>query len=48
MDSRERLIEAVLEQIEQDVQVGDFTAIEEMIRHLPADILMNYLPEENK
>jgi hypothetical protein len=48
MDSRDRLIDAVLEQIKVDVEQGDLTAIEEMIRHLPADVLMNFLPEENK
>jgi hypothetical protein len=45
MDSRDRLIDAVLEQIKVDVESGDLTAIEEMIRHLPADVLMNFLPE---
>lgn len=45
MDSRDRLIDAVLDQIRADVENGDFTAIEEMIRHLPADVLMNFLPE---
>lgn len=44
-DSRARLIDAVLEQIKTDVEVGDFTAIEELIANLPADVLMNYLPE---
>lgn len=45
MDSRERLIEAVLEQIKVDVGQGDLTAIEEMVRLLPADVLLNFLPE---
>lgn len=45
MDSRDRLIDAVLEQIKVDVESGDMTAIEEMIRYLPADVLMNFLPE---
>ncbi len=45
MDSRDRLIDAVLEQIKVDVAAGDLTAIEELIRHLPADILLNFLPE---
>lgn len=44
-NSRTRLIDAVLEQIRQDVEVGDFTAIEELISQLPSDALMNYLPE---
>lgn len=44
-DSRTRLIDAVLEQIKADVEAGDLTAIEELIRELPADVLMNFLPE---
>lgn len=45
MDSRDRLIDAVLEQIKADVERADMTAIEELIRNLPADVLMNFLPE---
>lgn len=44
-DSRTRLIDAVLEQIKADVEAGDMTAIEELIANLPADVLMNFLPE---
>lgn len=43
-DSRQRLIDAVLEQIKADVLTGDMTAIEELISKLPADVLMNFLP----
>jgi hypothetical protein len=43
--SRTRLIEAVIEQIKADVVAGDLTAIEELISQLPADVLMNFLPE---
>jgi len=43
--SRQRLIDAVLEQIKSDVQNGDLTAVEELIRELPTDILINFLPE---
>ncbi len=45
MDSRDRLIDAVLEQIKVDVAAGDLTAIEELIRNLSADLLLAYLPE---
>ena len=44
-NGRTRLIDAVLEQIKADVEAGDFTAIEELIANLPADVLMNFLPE---
>ena len=44
-DSRQRLIDAVIDQIRNDVAQGDMTAIEELIKFLPTDTLINYLPE---
>jgi hypothetical protein len=44
-NSRQRLIDAVLEQIKADVQNGDLTTVEELIRELPTDTLINFLPE---
>jgi hypothetical protein len=44
-NSRQRLIDACLEQIKSDVQGGDMTAIEELLRQLPTDTLTNYLPD---
>ena len=47
------LIDAVLDQIAEDVSVEDFTAIEEMLKQVlnqtfePNKILKLYLPEEN-
>jgi len=46
-DSRQRLIDAVLDQIKADVENGDFTAIEELIKSLPTDTLINFLPENS-
>lgn len=37
--------DAVLAQIKIDVESGDLTAIEEMIKELPEDALVAYLPE---
>ena len=37
--------DAVLAQIKTDVESGDLTAIEEMIKELPEDALIAYLPE---
>lgn len=45
MDKRQYLINAVLDQIQADVANGDLTAIEELIRNLPVDILQGFLPE---
>jgi len=42
----QQLIENVLNQIKQDVEWGDFTAIEELIKNIPEDVLKAYLPEE--
>lgn len=44
-NSRQRLIDAVLEQIKSDIQNGDLTTVEELIRELPTDTLINFLPE---
>jgi hypothetical protein len=41
-----QLIDAVLEQIKQDVQSGDLTSIEELLKSCPAEALSGYLPEE--
>ena len=43
---KERLIELVLDQIEKDVEDGDYTAIAEMLKALPIKALTAYLPEE--
>lgn len=44
-NSRTRLIDAVLEQIKTDVQAGDLGALQKLIANLPADVLIDYLPE---
>lgn len=45
MTPREQLLDRVLDQIALDVEDRDFTAIEELIGHLPDTVLANYLPE---
>ena len=42
----QKLIDAVVNQIEKDVRSGDLTAIEELIRRLDYDRLLNFLPED--
>lgn len=39
------LLESVLEQIRLDVEVGDYTAIIELLQYVPKDKLVSYLPE---
>lgn len=41
-----KLIDKVLEQIKEDVINGDVTAIEELLKQVPIEILKSYLQEE--
>lgn len=45
-DRKQDLLDSVLHQIVRDIQSKDFTAIEELIRKLPDEDLIAYLPEE--
>ena len=42
----QQLIDDVLNQILQDVRDFDLTAIEELIKNIPEEVLIAYLPEE--
>ena len=42
----QEIIDWVLEQIVRDVGSGDLTAIEELLRSVPQDTLLAFLPEE--
>jgi hypothetical protein len=44
--TREELINLVLAQIVEDVEGGDLTAIEELLKPMPTDTLLAFLPEE--
>ena len=41
----QKLLDMALEQIRVDVERGDLTAIEELLRNLPEDALVSFLPE---
>jgi|TARA_B110000285_G_scaffold63028_1_gene72438 hypothetical protein len=45
--TQQKLIDAVLEQIKEDVELGDVTAIEELLTFVTWDKLKGYLPEED-
>lgn len=45
--SKDDLIETVLQQIVMDVHCGDSEAIEELLKFLPVENLIAYLPEED-
>ena len=40
------LVDLVVEQIKNDFELGDVTAIEELLRRVPMDALVGYLPEK--
>ena len=42
----QKRLDAVVKQIEKDVGSGDLTAVEELIRTLDYDRLLNFLPED--
>ena len=42
----DKLINAVLAQIKEDIIADDMTSIEELLRHTPEVSLLAYLPEE--
>jgi hypothetical protein len=39
------VIDRVLDQIVKDVEQGDVTAIEELLKQVPTQVLKDYLPE---
>ena len=42
----DNLIERVLRQIDVDLQTGDLTALEELLKRVPEQVLESYLPED--
>lgn len=47
MKTNDKIIEAVIEQIQLDLANGDTSAIFELLSLLPNESLQNYLPEVN-
>lgn len=43
---KQKLINAVIEQIKKDIEAGDVTALDELLYYVPKKILIQYLPEE--
>lgn len=42
----DNLLDAVIGEIKRDIEVGDVSAIWELLSHCPAEQLIQYLPEE--
>jgi hypothetical protein len=45
MEMEKPLIDRVITQIELDLQTGDLTALEELLKRVPEQVLESYLPE---
>ena len=43
-----KLLDAVIEQIKGDIEIGDYTAIVELLAYIPRQHLLAYLPEDEK
>lgn len=46
MPNRQRLVDAVVDQIKKDIVSGDATAIEALIERIDHDQLVQFLPED--
>ena len=44
---KQSLVDSVLEQIKLDIEKGDLTSIEELIKSAPQESLESFLPESN-
>jgi len=45
--SDQELIDTVLKQVKEDVEIGDVTALEELLKTVPEEKLKEYLPEQS-
>ena len=46
MPNKQKLVDAVLDQIKKDIVSGDATAIEALIENIDHDQLVQFLPED--
>ena len=45
-DQKQELVDDVIEQMKDDIQYEDWTAIDELLKSCPVENLISYLPEE--
>ena len=45
---RKAVIEAAVDTIREDIEMGDVTAIEELLKTVPEDNLLAFLPEDRR
>jgi ribonuclease HIII len=46
IEDMDKLVDSVIEQIKEDIKDGDLTAIDELLRFVPKENLIGYLPEK--
>ena len=46
MEDMDNLVDSVIEKMIEDINDGDLTAIDELLRFVPKENLIGYLPEE--
>lgn len=46
IEDMDNLVDSVIEQIKEDIKDGDLTAIDELLRFVPKENLIGYLPEK--
>lgn len=44
-EQKDRLVDEAIERIKKDIEVGDVTAIDELLRFVPDDNLVGFLAE---
>jgi hypothetical protein len=45
-ERQQELVDAVIEELKKDMQIGDFTVLDELLKFIPAKNLVQALPEE--
>ena len=45
---KDRLVDLVIEQIKEDFAMGDETAIDELLKFVPDENLIGFLPDEDQ
>ena len=45
METKQQILDTVIEQIKKDIEEGDITALHELLKHIEHEELMAFLPE---
>ena len=47
-DQKQRIVDQCIEQIKQDLKYGDETAIDELLKFVPDEKLIGFLPDDDQ